>query len=80
MIHGEAIDITSYTNVELVRPLPAIGEDELGVRVKTTTDAANTAAGSGLHEATCSPLVSFEGTDHRLARKRFGAINSIGAK
>jgi hypothetical protein len=42
-----------WHNVELVRPLPASGEDELGVKVQTTTDAANTAAGSGLHEATC---------------------------
>jgi hypothetical protein len=40
-------------NVELVHPLPAPAEDELGIYVQTTQDAANTAAGSGLHEATC---------------------------
>jgi len=34
-----------------VHPLPASGEDELGVMVQTTTTAANTAAGSGLHDA-----------------------------
>jgi hypothetical protein len=40
-------------NVELVHPLPASAEDELGVNIQNTQDAANTAAGSGLHEATC---------------------------
>ena len=43
-------------NVELVHPLPAAAEDELRVEVQTRIDAANTAAGSGLHEATCSPV------------------------
>lgn len=50
-----ALDSVAWANVELVRPLPAIGEDELVVRVQTRTDDANTAAGSGLHEATCWP-------------------------
>jgi len=40
-------------NVELVHPLPAWAEDELGVEVQTTEYTANTAAGSGLHEASC---------------------------
>ncbi len=42
------------TNGELVHPLPAWAEDELGVDNQTRNDAANTAAGSGLHEASCS--------------------------
>jgi len=46
-------------NVALVRPLPASGEDELGVMVQITEDASNTAAGSGLHEATCSPNLMY---------------------
>jgi len=41
-------------NGEHVHPLPARGEDELGVVVQTTTTAANIAAGSGLHDADCS--------------------------
>ena len=39
--------------MELVHPLPAWAEDELGVEVQIMVDAANTAAGSGLHEASC---------------------------
>mgnify|MGYP006902218786 CR=1 FL=1 len=66
-------------NVELVRLLPAIGEDELGVRVQTKTDAANTAAGSGLHEATCWASSCFmpedEGVDETLFHI-FANINS----
>jgi len=42
-------------NGEHVHPLPAAREDELGVVVQTTIDAANSAAGSGLHDADCSP-------------------------
>ncbi len=37
-----------------MHPLPAIGEDELGVNIQTTINVANTAAGSGLHDADCS--------------------------
>ncbi len=40
-------------NGEHVHPLPAMGEDELGDVVQTTITAANTAAGSGLHDADC---------------------------
>jgi hypothetical protein len=47
-------------NVEHVHPLPATGEDAHGVWVQTTMDAANTAAGSGLHDASCSAS-SFDG-------------------
>ncbi len=43
--------------MELVHPLPAAAEDELGVEVQTTMDVANTAAGSGLHDADCSVLL-----------------------
>ncbi len=42
-------------NGEHVHPLPATREDELGVVVQTTINSANTAAGSGLHDANCSP-------------------------
>ena len=44
-------------NVELVHPLPATAEDELGVDIQTTEDAANTAAGSGLHDAVVLHLI-----------------------
>ncbi len=37
-----------------MHPLPATREDKLGVNNQTTIDAANTAAGSGLHDADCS--------------------------
>jgi len=40
-------------NGEHVHPLPTTREDELGVNFQTTDDAANTAAGSGLHDADC---------------------------
>lgn len=46
-------DSFSQHNVELVHPLPASAEDELGVDIQITEDAANKAAGSGLHEASC---------------------------
>jgi len=46
-----------FANGEHVHPLPAIGEDELGVDIQTTIDVANTAAGSGLHDADCSAWV-----------------------
>ncbi len=36
--------------------MEARGEDELGVDIQVTIDAANTTAGSGLHDADCSPL------------------------
>jgi hypothetical protein len=39
-------------NGKHVHPLPAWAEDELGANGHNTTDAANTAAGSGLHDAT----------------------------
>ena len=55
-------------NVELVRPLPAIGEDELGDRVQITTDATNTAAGSGLHVATCWCLGNHERNSESLVK------------
>ena len=42
---------------EHVHPLPARGEDELGVVIQTTINAANTAAGSGLHDASCSSVM-----------------------
>ncbi len=46
--------VTSFLqNVELVHPLPAAAEDELGMEVHATMDVANTTAGSGLHEASC---------------------------
>ena len=48
-------------NVELVHPLPAAAEDELGVDIQTTINAANTTAGSGLHEASCSSDLSLVG-------------------
>lgn len=41
------------SNGEHVHPLPASGEDELGVDIQVTIDAASTAAGSGLHDADC---------------------------
>jgi len=41
-------------NGEHVHPLPATREDELGVNFQTTINVANTAAGSGLHDADCS--------------------------
>jgi hypothetical protein len=41
-----------------VHPLPASGEDKLEVSIHITTNAENTAAGSGLHEATCWPSVT----------------------
>jgi len=40
-------------NGEHVHPLPAAAEDELGVGVQITVISANTAAGSGLHDADC---------------------------
>ena len=40
-------------NVKHVHPLPAAVEDDAGKEVHTTEDAADTAAGSGLHDATC---------------------------
>ncbi len=40
-------------NGEHVHPLPATAEDELGVIFRTTINVANTAAGSGLHDADC---------------------------
>jgi len=45
-------------NGEHVHPLPAIGEDELGVMIQITINAANTAAGSGLHDADCCAFFS----------------------
>ena len=36
--------------------MEASAEDELGEMVQTMVDVANTAAGSGLHEASCSSL------------------------
>jgi hypothetical protein len=54
-IYGMIKEIRYFkANGELVHPLPAAAEDELGVKVQTTIDVANTAAGSGLHEADCS--------------------------
>ncbi len=47
--------ILFWENGEHVHPLPARGEDELGVNNQTTIEVANTAAGSGLHDADCSP-------------------------
>jgi hypothetical protein len=41
-------------NVERMHPLPAWAEGYYRVRVQTKIDAANTAAGSGLHDAACS--------------------------
>jgi len=46
-------DFKILPNGEHVHPLPARGEDELGVDIQTTIDVANTAAGSGLHDADC---------------------------
>jgi len=40
-------------NGEHVHPLPATREYELGVIFQNTINAANTAAGSGLHDADC---------------------------
>ena len=37
-----------------MHPLPAAAEDEFGVKVQIREDSANTAAGSGLHDADCS--------------------------
>ena len=37
-----------------MRPLPAWAEGYYRVRVQVKIDAANTTAGSGLHDATCS--------------------------
>jgi len=34
------------------------GEDELGVDIQNTINVANTAAGSGLHDADCSASFS----------------------
>jgi hypothetical protein len=48
-------------NGEHVHPLPARGEDELGEKVQITMISANTAAGSGLHDADCSPVFSYLG-------------------
>ena len=42
--------------MKLVHPLPAWAEDELGVKIQVTINAANTAAGSGLHDASCSAV------------------------
>jgi len=50
---GGSWDEFIQENGEHVHPLPATAEDELGVVVQTTTTAANTAAGSGLHDADC---------------------------
>ncbi len=47
----------SWPNDEHVHPLPAAAEDELGVEVQTMIDVANTTAGSGLHDASCSSVM-----------------------
>jgi len=52
-----------------VHPLPARGETELGVKVQTTVDVANTAAGSGLHDADCSLYTSLD-EEGRSAMRR----------
>ena len=49
-----SIHVLFLAHGEHVHPLPAIGEDELGGDIQTTINAANTAAGSGLHDADCS--------------------------
>jgi len=43
-----------------VHPLPASGEDAHGVWGQTRIDVANTAAGSGLHDADCSVSCIFD--------------------
>jgi hypothetical protein len=67
-------------NVELVHPLPAAAEDELGVEVHITMGVANTAAGSGLHEATCSASSIYIGLSSGVASKlqilQAGLLNS----
>ena len=55
MTSRSSSDMIIWHNGEHVHPLPARGEDELGVDIQTTINVANTAAGSGLHDADCSP-------------------------
>jgi hypothetical protein len=56
--HGNRV-WDSPLNVELVHPLPASAEGYYRDRVHTIKNVANTAAGSGLHEATCSARVFY---------------------
>jgi hypothetical protein len=55
--HATLLGNIFLPNDEHVHPLTAAAEDELGVRVQITGDVANTAAGSGLHDADCWPDV-----------------------
>ncbi len=57
-----------------MHPLPARGEDELGVIFQTMINVANTAAGSGLHDADCSASDSL--SDEELPGKPSSDRNS----
>jgi len=64
-------------NGEHVHPLPARGEDELGVDIQITINVANTAAGSGLHDADCSAYFVANGSPSGVSLNSGCLISSL---